>query len=166
MLRGTGSVGDAHHPVAPHPEGTGAEAAVRAALAGAGLRLTDIGHVNAHGTGTRVGDSAEVRALRRVFGDRPTAVTATKSVLGHSLGAAGAIEAAVTVLALGHQTVPPTANLRGQDPGQEIDVVTGAPRRVGFDAALSLSSGFGGHNTALVFTAPDRVFGLGGRGRP
>ncbi|MFI5621767.1 beta-ketoacyl-[acyl-carrier-protein] synthase family protein [Streptomyces sp. NPDC051567] len=152
LLRGAGASCDAHDPVAPHPEGAGAQAAVRAALADAGCSPGDIGHVNAHGNATRSGDSAEALALLRVFGGSPPAATASKGVLGHSLGASGAVEAAVTVLTLGHQRVPPTANLRHQDAGREIDLVTGTPRPVVLDAAVTLSCGFGGQNAALVFT--------------
>ncbi|MFF8478457.1 beta-ketoacyl-[acyl-carrier-protein] synthase family protein [Streptomyces sp. NPDC015414] len=153
LLRGYGSSADACHPMAPHPEGAGAEQAVRQALADAGCAPGDVGHVNAHGSSTQLGDAAEARMLRRVFDGSVPPMTATKSVLGHALGAAGAIEAAVTVLSLERQEVPPTANLGRQDPGLELDVVTGAPRRVGFDLALSTSFAFGGQNAALVFGA-------------
>ncbi|MFF5706615.1 beta-ketoacyl-[acyl-carrier-protein] synthase family protein [Streptomyces sp. NPDC012794] len=154
LLSGYGSSADACHPTSPHPEGDGAEQAVRQALADAGCAPDDVGHVNTHGTSTRLGDAAEARMLLRVFdrGGVPP-VTATKSVLGHALGAAGAVEAVVTVLSLQHQQVPPTANLTRQDPGHELDLVTGAPRRVGFDTALSTSFAFGGQNAALVFSA-------------
>ncbi|SEC09703.1 3-oxoacyl-[acyl-carrier-protein] synthase II [Streptomyces sp. 2231.1] len=153
LLRGYGSSADACHPMAPHPEGAGAEQAVRQALADAGCAPDDVGHVNAHGSSTQLGDAAEARMLRRVFDGSVPPVTATKSVLGHALGAAGAIEAAVTVLSLERQEVPPTANLGRQDAGLELDVVTCAPRRVGFDVALSTSFAFGGQNAALVFGA-------------
>lgn len=153
LLRGYGSSADACHPMAPHPDGAGAEQAVRQALADAGCAPGDVGHVNAHGSSTQLGDAAEARMLRRVFDGHVPPVTATKSVVGHALGAAGAIEAAVTVLSLERQEVPPTANLGRQDPGLELDVVTGAARRVGFDVALSTSFAFGGQNAALVFSA-------------
>ncbi|QES46693.1 3-oxoacyl-ACP synthase [Streptomyces venezuelae] len=153
MLRGHATTGDAHHPVAPHPEGAGAEAAMRAALADAGLGPGDIGQVNAHGTSTPAGDAAEALALLRVFGGTPPPVTAPKGVLGHSLGAAGAVEAALTVLSLERRQIPPTANLGCQDPGRELDVVAGRPRSaMAMSAALSNSFGFGGQNTVLVFT--------------
>jgi 3-oxoacyl-[acyl-carrier-protein] synthase II len=154
LLCGYGASADACHPTAPHPEGAGAEQAVRQALADAGREPHHIGHVNAHGTSTQVGDAAEARALRRVFGAAQPVVTAVKSVIGHSLGAAGAIEAALTVLALERQEVPPTANLGDQDPGPELDIVTARPRPVTFDHALSTSLGFGGQNAALVFAHP------------
>ncbi|MER5930879.1 beta-ketoacyl-[acyl-carrier-protein] synthase family protein [Streptomyces sp. NPDC002054] len=152
VLRGHATTGDAHHPVAPHPEGAGAEAAMRAALAHAGLGPGDIDQVNAHGTSTPAGDAAEALALLRLFGRTPPPVTAPKGVLGHSLGAAGAVEAALTVLSLERRQIPPTANLGRQDPGRELDVVTGRPRPAAMSAALSNSFGFGGQNTVLVFT--------------
>ncbi|WP_329021772.1 beta-ketoacyl-[acyl-carrier-protein] synthase family protein [Streptomyces sp. NBC_01423] len=154
LLCGYGSSADAYHPTAPHPEGVGAEQAVRQALADAGCVAGDVGHVNAHGTSTVLGDAAEALMLRRVFRGAVPPVTATKSVIGHALGAAGAIEAAVTVLALERQEVPPTANVSRQDPGCELDIVTGGPRRVGFSHALSTSFAFGGQNAALVFRTP------------
>lgn len=153
-LRGYGATSDAHHPVAPHPEGRGAERALRAALADAGCAPSDVDHVNAHGTSTPAGDSAEARALLRVFGGTPPPVTAPKSVLGHSLGASGAIEAALTVLTLEEQLIPPTANLSRQEAGLELDVVTGVPRPARLSTAVSNSFGFGGQNAALLFTTP------------
>ncbi|MFJ3927092.1 beta-ketoacyl-[acyl-carrier-protein] synthase family protein [Streptomyces sp. NPDC090022] len=150
MLCGYGASADAYHPTAPRPDGQGAEQAVRQALGQAGCRPGVIGHVNAHGTSTRLGDAAEAVMLRRVFPDGPP-VTANKSIVGHALGAAGAIEAAFTVLALERQEVPPTANLVAQDTGYELDIVTRRPRRVTHDYALSTSFGFGGQNAALVF---------------
>ncbi|MGW6877822.1 beta-ketoacyl-[acyl-carrier-protein] synthase family protein [Streptomyces xanthophaeus] len=151
LLCGYGSSADAHHPTAPHPEGAGAEQAVRQALTDTGCAPGDIGHVNAHGTSTLLGDAAEALMLRRVFQGCVPPVTATKSIIGHALGAAGAIEAAVTVLALERQEVPPTANVSRQDPGRELDIVTGTPRGVNFSRALSTSFAFGGQNAALVF---------------
>ncbi|MFJ6799017.1 beta-ketoacyl-[acyl-carrier-protein] synthase family protein [Streptomyces sp. NPDC091268] len=153
VLRGFGSSADAFHPFSPHPDGVGLEQAVLRAFADARCAARDVGHINAHGTATQAGDAAEAAALRRVFGDRTPAVTAPKSIVGHALGAAGAIEAAVTVLSLERQEVPPTANLTRQAPGLELDVVTRRPRAVGFDLALSTSCGFGGQNAALVFGA-------------
>lgn len=151
LLCGYGASADAYHPTAPHPEGAGAEQAVRQALADAGCVPDGIGHINAHGTSTVLGDAAEALMLRRVFHGGVPPVTATKSIIGHTMGAAGAVEAAVTVLALERQSVPPTANLDEQDPGGELDIVTGAPRGVDFTRALSTSSAFGGQNAALVF---------------
>lgn len=151
-LRGYGASADAHHPVAPHPEGDGAAAAMHAALADAACTPADIDHVNAHGTATRAGDAAEACALLRLFNRNPPPVTAPKSVLGHSLGATGAVEAAITVLTLERQHVPPTANLVSQDPGQELDIVHDRPRPVPMNAAMTSSFGFGGQNAVLVFT--------------
>jgi len=152
QLRGHGSSCDAHHVTAPQPDGSGLADAVRAALADAGLAPYDIGHVNAHGTGTPLNDAAEAAALHRVF-HRPPPVTAGKSVLGHALGAAGGIEAALTVLALQHRLIPPTANLDTPDPALDLDVVAKVPRPTPTDAAVSVSSGFGGQNAVLVLTA-------------
>ncbi|MFI2078120.1 MULTISPECIES: beta-ketoacyl-[acyl-carrier-protein] synthase family protein [Streptomyces] len=152
-LTGYGASSDAHHITAPHPQGRGAEAAIRAALADAGLAPRDIGHVNAHGTGTVLNDLAEARALRRVFGTPPP-VTAVKSIVGHALGGAGAIEAACTVLSLRHGLVPPTANHDEPDPDCDLDVVTAAPRPVRATSALSNAFGFGGQNAVLVFETP------------
>ncbi|HBF79878.1 MAG TPA: 3-oxoacyl-ACP synthase [Streptomyces sp.] len=153
LLRGAASTCDAHHPVAPHPEGAGAEQAMRDALADAGCAPRDIGHVNAHGTSTPAGDTAEARALLRLFDGSPPPVTAPKGSLGHALGASAAVEAALTVLTLERRTVPPTANLVAQTPGQELDVVT-SPRPAAPAAALTNSFGFGGQNTVLVLTTP------------
>ncbi|MFC5722020.1 beta-ketoacyl-[acyl-carrier-protein] synthase family protein [Streptomyces gamaensis] len=153
LLRGYGASADAHHPISPHPEGRGVLQAIAAALEDGGCRPDDIGHINAHGTSTPRNDALEAAALTRVFGDRTPPVTAPKGVIGHSLGAAGAIEAAYTVLALRHRTVPPVANFQAQDTDHEIDIVAGAPRPVRADTALSFSFGFGGQNAVLLFTA-------------
>ncbi|UNS99798.1 beta-ketoacyl-[acyl-carrier-protein] synthase family protein [Streptomyces tubbatahanensis] len=150
-LAGYGASADAHHITAPEPEGAGVTRAVEDALAQAGVGAGEIGHVNAHGTSTPLNDAVEARMLRRVIGDG-AAVTSTKGVLGHTLGAAGAIEAALTVLALERSTIPPTANLERQDPALELDVVTGRPREEKIEAAMSNSFGFGGQNAVLVFT--------------
>ncbi|MFI6347975.1 beta-ketoacyl-[acyl-carrier-protein] synthase family protein [Streptomyces sp. NPDC050560] len=155
LLRGYGSTCDAHHPLAPLPDGAGAARAVRTALDDAGAAPEDIGHINAHGTATRLGDEAEGAALVREFGDCPPPVTAAKGVVGHSLSAAGALEAAYTILSLHHQRIPPTANFRHQDDAQpKLDIVAGAPRPTAMRAALSSSFGFGGHNAVLLFTTP------------
>lgn len=168
LLRGYGASADAYHTTAPHPRGRGAEQAVRAALADAGCRPCDIRHVNAHGTGTRLGDAVEAAVLRRVFGGTdaggcagdctdgcaggPPPVTAVKGATGHALGASGAIEAAATVLALQEQTVPPAAGVVRPDPELGLDVVVSRPRTVPMRAALTSSFGFGGQNAVLVFT--------------
>lgn len=147
-ITGHGSSADAHHITSPHPEGHGLEQAIRRALAETGAAPRDVAHVNAHGTSTPMNDLVEARTLRRVLPDGPH-VSSTKGVTGHLLGAAGAVEAAYTVLAVQHGVVPPTANLTTPDP--EIDITlttTETPRTIGL--ALSNSMGFGGQNTVLA----------------
>jgi 3-oxoacyl-[acyl-carrier-protein] synthase II len=151
IVAGYGASADAHHAVAPDPQGRGAEAAIRIALAEAGASTRDVDHVNAHGTSTPLNDLIEAKTLRRVLGDGPS-VTSTKGTTGHALGAAGAIEAALTVLAVARHTVPPTANLNAIDPEIDLDVVTGEPHRGPIGLALSNSFGFGGQNAVLAFT--------------
>ncbi len=153
-VAGAGASGDAHHATAPPEDGGGAILAMRRALADAGLDPTEIGHLNAHGTSTPLNDSAESRALRAVFGEHTDriAVTSTKGVTGHTLGAAGAIEAIFAIQALREGRIPPTANLTNQDPDIHLDVVSGSPREASLRAVLSTSMGFGGQNAALVFT--------------
>jgi beta-ketoacyl-acyl-carrier-protein synthase II len=157
-LAGCGASADAFHATAPPEDGGGAILAIRRAVEDAGLDPTAIGHLNAHGTSTPLNDVAESRAMRAVFGDHTDAiaVSSTKGVTGHLLGAAGAVEAAFAIKALREGLVPPTANLTTQDPDIALDVVTGAPRDVELDAVLSTSMGFGGQNAALVFTPADR----------
>lgn len=148
---GFGASSDAYHATAPDPEGTGLARAIRTALDDAGVPAHEVDHVNAHGTSTPMNDLTEARALERVLGDRAV-VTSTKGVTGHTLAAAGAIEAAYTALALSRGTVPPTANLRDLDPRIGMDVVAGKARRTPLRVAMSTSLGFGGHNAALVLT--------------
>ncbi|GGS12414.1 MULTISPECIES: beta-ketoacyl-[acyl-carrier-protein] synthase family protein [Streptomyces] len=152
LVAGYGASADAHHITAPDPEGTGMTAALDAALARAGVTAQDVDHVNAHGTSTPLNDVIEARALRKALGTGP-AVTSTKGVLGHALGAAGAIEAALTVLSIERSLIPPTANLSTLDPGVEVDVVAGAPRHRAIEVAVSNSFGFGGQNAVLAFTS-------------
>ena len=153
-VTGAGASADAFHATAPPEDGGGAVLAISRAMQDAGIPLEDIDHLNAHGTSTPLNDSAESRAMRAVFGDHTDAiaVASTKGVTGHTLGAAGAIEAIFAILALEHGLVPPTANLVNQDPDIALDVVAGAPREVALKAVLSTSMGFGGQNAALVFT--------------
>ncbi|MBZ4321427.1 beta-ketoacyl-[acyl-carrier-protein] synthase family protein [Streptomyces huiliensis] len=151
VLRGYGAGADAHHPVAPHPDGAGAERVIRAALEDAAGAPGDVGLVHAHGTSTVLNDAAEAAALTRVFG-ADTPVTAAKGVIGHALGAAGAIQAAYTVLSLRHRTVPPVANFQGQDGDHKLDIVADQPRPMVGKAGLSCSFGFGGQNAVLLFT--------------
>ncbi|WP_409330398.1 beta-ketoacyl-[acyl-carrier-protein] synthase family protein [Trujillonella humicola] len=153
-LAGAGATADGYDLVAPHPEGEGAARAISAALRDAGLSAGDVGHVNAHATSTPVGDTAEAAAIRGALGDH-VLVTATKSQTGHLLGAAGALEAVFTVLALREQVVPATANLDDPDDDaavQALDIVRREPRRARLTAAVNDSFGFGGHNIALLFT--------------
>ncbi|MEV8457662.1 beta-ketoacyl-[acyl-carrier-protein] synthase family protein [Streptomyces sp. NPDC052095] len=150
-LAGYAASSDAHSAVAPDPGGLGIERALRAALADAGVEPRDIGHVNAHGTSTVSNDLIEGTMLHRVLGDRPL-VTSTKAMTGHTLGAAGGIETALTVLALQHGLVPPTVNLDAPDPEIPVDVVSKEARPAVLDAAVKTSLGFGGHNAALVLT--------------
>ncbi|WP_030387436.1 beta-ketoacyl-[acyl-carrier-protein] synthase family protein [Streptomyces sp. NRRL S-241] len=153
LLAGCGSATDAHHPTAPHPEGRGARQAMQAALRDAGLAPADVDHVNAHGTSTVLNDSVEAQVITQVLPHGPY-VTSTKGVLGHSLGATGAVEAALTVLAVQQSTVPPTANLENPDPALELNLVAKTPVRLPVRAALSNSLGFGGHNVVLAFRTP------------
>ncbi|MEV6480739.1 beta-ketoacyl-[acyl-carrier-protein] synthase family protein [Streptomyces sp. NPDC051576] len=148
---GAGQTSDAYHPTAPAPDGVHAEAALRSALAEAGLGATDVDHVNAHGTSTQLNDLTEAELIRRALPHRPS-VTAAKGVLGHSLGAAGAIEAALTALTVRRSTVPPIANLTPHNLPYDLDCVTGTPRAQRVRAATSHSFGFGGHNVVLLFT--------------
>lgn len=153
-LAAIGMSSDAHHIAAPEPEGAGASRAMRQAVQLAGLEPGDLCHINAHATSTPAGDIAEANAIRRAFGSDADgmAVSATKSMSGHLLGAAGALETILTVLAVHHRTAPATINLDDPDPAIDLDVVSGEPRRLpeGDIAALNNSFGFGGHNVALV----------------
>ncbi|MEU8789554.1 beta-ketoacyl-[acyl-carrier-protein] synthase family protein [Streptomyces sp. NPDC048643] len=151
MVSGYGASADAHHATAPDPQGAGAELAVRSALSDAGVDGTDVTHVNAHGTSTPLNDVSEARMIRRVVGQHP-AVTSIKGVVGHALGAAGAIEAVATVLTIENGFVPPTANLESLDPEVDLDVVAKAGRELPVEVAVSNSFGFGGQNAVLVFT--------------
>ncbi|MFZ4498059.1 MAG: beta-ketoacyl-[acyl-carrier-protein] synthase family protein, partial [Candidatus Nanopelagicales bacterium] len=152
---GSGLTSDGHHIAQPDPEGRGAARAIAEALADAGLTTTDIVHVNAHATSTPQGDIAESTALIAALGAHTenVAVTGTKSMTGHLLGGAGAVESIFTVLTLRDRLVPPTANLHNLDPQINLDVVAGKPRELpaGDIAALNNSFGFGGHDVALVF---------------
>lgn len=153
-MAGYGASADAHHITDPDPTGESQARAMRAAIADARIAATAIGYVNAHGGASRLGDSSEVAALRRVFGDEHasrTAVSATKSMHGHCMGATGAVECALTALAVADGRVPPTINLTDLDPEcGGVDHVVGAARDVRLEAALSTNNGLGGHNAALV----------------
>ncbi|MGH9286442.1 MAG: beta-ketoacyl-[acyl-carrier-protein] synthase family protein, partial [Acidimicrobiales bacterium] len=145
---------DAFHITAPSPGGSGAVACMHLALDDAGLDAASIGHINAHGTSTPLNDAAEADAIMKVFDGAPPPVTSTKGVTGHLIGAAGAVEAIATMLAIRHQQVPPTANFEAPDPEIAIDVVHGGPRPLPAAPALSSSFGFGGHNAVLVLAGP------------
>ncbi|CAM4448567.1 KasA/KasB family beta-ketoacyl-ACP synthase [Nocardia ninae] len=149
-LLGAGVTSDGFHLVAPDPEGAGAARAITRAIQTAGLTPSDITHVNAHATATPIGDEAEARAISTAIGNHPV-VYAPKSALGHSIGAAGALESVLTVLALRDQTIPPTLNLENQDPAVELDITSCDPRQLRIDYAINNSFGFGGHNVALTF---------------
>ena len=152
-LAGYGMSGDAYHMTAPQEDGEGAARCMDNALRNAALNRDDIDYVNAHGTSTPLGDFAETVALKRCFGDhaKKLAVSSTKSMTGHLLGAAGGVEAIFSVLAIQDQVAPPTANLVNQDPACDLDYVPNAARRMPIRAALSNSFGFGGTNGALIF---------------
>ncbi|OHU99712.1 3-oxoacyl-ACP synthase KasB [Mycobacterium talmoniae] len=150
-LMGAAITSDGYHIVAPDPQGERAGYAMTRAIELAGLAPTDIDHVNAHATGTRIGDLAECKAIDNALGDHKPAVYAPKAALGHSVGAVGAVEAILTVLALRDGVIPPTLNLHTLDPEIDLDVVAGDPRPGDYRYAISNSFGFGGHNVALVF---------------
>jgi 3-oxoacyl-[acyl-carrier-protein] synthase II len=156
-VAGYGASADMHHFTAPHPEGLGAIRAMRKALRKAGVAPDEVQYVNAHGTSTKLGDVAETKALKEVFGEhaRKLAVSSTKSVHGHLLGAAGAMEAAACVLAIDRGVIPPTINLEKPDPLCDLDYVPNQARRADVRVAISNSFGFGGHNATLVIRGPD-----------
>src|SRR5438067_25014 len=151
-IAGYGATADMYDFTAPQPEGKGAMRAMRHALENSGVDPKTVGYVNAHGTSTKLGDVAETRAIKAVFGDHAhqLAVSSTKSVHGHLLGAAGAIEAAACVLALDRGLLPPTINLDDPDPDCDLDYVPNQARNANIDVAISNSFGFGGHNATLV----------------
>jgi 3-oxoacyl-[acyl-carrier-protein] synthase II len=152
-LIGYGATCDAYHMTQPAPEGAGAAECMTRALEDAGIAPTDVGYVNAHGTGTPFNDAAETLGVKRVFGEHASRlpISSSKSMTGHLLGAAGAVEAAYTVLALAHRVLPPTINLDEPDPACDLDYVPHEARRANVDVALSNSFGFGGTNAVLVF---------------
>jgi 3-oxoacyl-[acyl-carrier-protein] synthase II len=149
-LAGAGITSDGFDIVQPHPKGLGAARAIAKALRDAGVAKTDVTHVNAHATSTPVGDMAEIISLHAALGDHPV-LTATKSMTGHLLGAAGALESIATILAIRDSVVPPTINLDDPDDGLDLDVAAHKARQLDIPAALNNSFGFGGHNVALVF---------------
>ena len=150
-IMGASITSDGFHMVAPDPNGERAGHAISRAIQLAGLVPSDIDHVNAHATGTQVGDVAEGKAINNALGSNRPAVYAPKSALGHSVGAVGAVESILTVLALRDQVIPPTLNLVNLDPEIDLDVVAGKPRPGDYQYAVNNSFGFGGHNVAIAF---------------
>ena len=157
VVAGYGAGADAYHMTAPEPAGRGAIASMRRALDRAQLQPADLGYINAHGTSTILNDRAEAAAIHQVFSSHSDRlpVSSTKSMTGHLLGAAGALESVVCIKAIGTGMIPPTINLDSPDDDCRLDHVTGGPRRVEVRSALNNSFGFGGHNASLVFTAAD-----------
>ena len=151
QVLGWGATTDAHHPTTPRPDGSGAAQCIRLALADAGVDATDVGYVNAHGTGTKLGDVAESLAIRSAFPSGSPPVSSIKALTGHLLGASGVVEAAVCIEALRRGVLPPTFNLDDPDPACEVNHVRSLQRPAALDAVLSNSFGFGGHNISLVF---------------
>jgi len=152
LLSGFGMTTDAYGIAAPEPNGTWAAMAMQLAVKDAGLNPEDIGYINAHGTSTRVNDKTETLAIHKAFGYRNIPVSSNKSMIGHTLGAAGAIEAAATVLTVNYGILPPTINFESKDPECDLDVIPNQARAVKIGAAISNSFGFGGQNGVLVFT--------------
>lgn len=152
-ISGYGCTCDAYHVTAPHPEAEGGARAIRDAVREAGLEGKERVYINAHGTGTPLNDKAETIAIHKAFGPlaEKVLVSSTKSMTGHMLGAAGAVEAVVAVLALQEGIVPPTIGLLEPDPECDLDYVPGTARKAELDAALSVSLGFGGHNACVAF---------------
>ncbi|MGA5040321.1 beta-ketoacyl-[acyl-carrier-protein] synthase family protein [Streptomyces capoamus] len=153
-LAGWASACDAHHMTAPHPEGRGARRSLERALAMAGVAREQVGHISAHGTGTPSNDVVEAAAVRAVFGDGGPALSSLKGALGHTQGAASAIEAVACVLALRDGVIPPTANLVDPDPACPVDLVYGAAREAPLDVVVNNAFGFGGNTACTVFTRP------------
>ncbi|MFO7848935.1 MAG: beta-ketoacyl-ACP synthase II, partial [Spirochaetia bacterium] len=154
-LAGAGMTADAYSVAIPEPDGKSAAGAMEMAIKEAGLNSEDIGYINAHGTSTPANDKIETAAIKRAFGERAYTipVSSTKSMVGHTLGAAGGVEAAATVLALKEGVLPATINYENQDPECDLDYIPNHPREKRVKAALSNSFGFGGQNCVLAFTA-------------
>jgi 3-oxoacyl-[acyl-carrier-protein] synthase II len=150
-LAGHGMTTDAYHVTAPQPEGEGMARAMRAALAAAGVAPAAVGYANAHGTATPQNDRIEARAIAQVFGAGGLLVSSTKSMIGHTMAAAGSLEAVATILTLAQETIPPTANLTTPDPDVEFDCVPRVAREAALEHAISNSFGFGGQNVTLLF---------------
>ena len=151
-ISGYGNTADAHHLTAPSPGGEGAARSMKMALRTSGLNPTDVTYINAHGTSTPQGDIAETQAIKSVFGDhaKKLVVSSTKGATGHMLGAAGAVETAVCVLAIKNSIVPPTINLQNPDPECDLDYVPNTARQMPVNAIVNNSFGFGGHNSTIA----------------
>jgi 3-oxoacyl-[acyl-carrier-protein] synthase II len=147
---GYGMTGDAYHITQPHPEGEGAFRAMRMALKKSGVQPEQVGYINAHGTSTYYNDKLETAAIKRAFGDTVPPISSTKSMIGHTLGAAGAIEALICMLAMKHGKLPPTINYEVPDPECDLDYIPNVARDATVEYALSNSFGFGGHNVTLL----------------
>ena len=156
-VAGVGLSADAYHLTAPHPEGDGAHRSMAASLRDAGLELSDVDYINVHGTSTPLGDIAEVRGIRSLFGEHADhiLISATKSMTGHLLGAAGAIEAIATILTIRNGIVHPTINNQEPDPAIDVDFVPNVARKADVRVAISNTFGFGGHNASLCFSHYD-----------
>jgi 3-oxoacyl-[acyl-carrier-protein] synthase II len=152
-FKGFGMTADAYHITSPAPEGAGAARAMRHALAEARIAPTDVQYVNAHGTSTEINDALETQAMKSVFGDhaKRLAISSTKSMTGHLLGGAGAVEAVVSVLSIADGKVHPTINQEEPDPACDLDYIPNVARDLRVANAMSNSLGFGGHNAVLVF---------------
>ena len=157
-LVGGGLTADAHHITAPHPDGLGAINAMRLALDDAGMNPEDIDYVNVHGTSTPLGDIAELKGIKEVFGDHAynLNISSTKSMTGHLLGAAGAVEAIACVKAIENNIIPPTINFETKDENidYKLNLTLNKAEKRTVNAALSNTFGFGGHNTCLLYTSP------------
>jgi 3-oxoacyl-[acyl-carrier-protein] synthase II len=154
-LLGAGATADAYNITAPHPEGRGATRAMQLALKDARVEPADVQYVNAHGTSTELGDAVETKAIKAVFGEhaRRLAISSTKSMIGHLLGASGGVEAVATVLTIKTGVIHPTINLQTPDPACDLDYVPNTAREARVRRAISNSFGFGGHNTTIVLGA-------------
>src|ERR687893_915083 len=157
-LTGYGTTDDANHMVQPAPGGVGAARAMSLAIAAAGIQPKDIGYINAHGTSTPLNEKFETQAVKAAFGDAAyrVPISSTKSMTGHLLGAAGALEAALAIKAIEHGMLPPTINQTSPDPDCDLDYVPNVARRATVEHVMSNSMGFGGHNVSLIFSAPEQ----------
>jgi 3-oxoacyl-[acyl-carrier-protein] synthase II len=151
---GYGTTNDAYHVSAPLEDGSGAASCMEKALINAGLQASQIGYINAHGTGTLLNDKSETVAIKSAFGESSYSipVSSTKSMTGHLLGGAGSLEAVISVMALNNGILPPTINYETPDPDCDLDYVANKARKTGVDHVMSNSFGFGGHNATIIFS--------------